>query len=94
MLVQSGQLYRRTDYAAGSAGVGTVVGPGYFATDLSLRKTFPLWREAGLLLQADAFNVFNRINWTNPGTNALSGLGLITGANPPRNLQFGAKINF
>lgn len=82
------------NYAVGSAGVGTVIGPGYFATDLSLRKTFPLWREAGLLLQADAFNVFNRINWTNPGTNALSGLGLITGANPPRNLQFGAKINF
>jgi Carboxypeptidase regulatory-like domain/TonB-dependent Receptor Plug Domain len=80
--------------ALGTAPVGNVVGPGYFATDLSLRKTFTLWRETGLMLQADAFNIFNRINWTNPGTTASSGLGLITASNPPRQIQFGGKFTF
>ena len=80
--------------AFGTAPVGNVLGPGYFATDLSVRKSFNLYRESGLLLQADAFNVFNKTNWNNPGTGVGGGLGLITGSNPPRQIQFGAKINF
>ncbi|HVJ09659.1 MAG TPA: carboxypeptidase regulatory-like domain-containing protein [Acidisarcina sp.] len=80
--------------APGNAPIGNVIGPAYFGTDLSLRKTFGMPREMGLLIQADAFNVFNRTNWGNPGTSVNSGLGLITSSNPPRQLQFGAKFNF
>lgn len=81
--------------AAGNAPAGNITGPGYFGTDLSLRKTFALPREGmGLQLQADAFNVFNRTNWNNPGTSVSSGLGLITASNPPRQLQFGTKFTF
>ena len=47
-----------------------------------------------LMFQADAFNAFNRTNWNNPGTSANSGAGLITAANPPRQVQFGGKFNF
>jgi hypothetical protein len=80
--------------SAGNAPVGNIVGPGYFGTDLSLRKSIALPREMVMLLQADAFNVFNKTNWQNPGTSVDSGLGIITASNPPRQVQFGAKFNF
>jgi hypothetical protein len=47
-----------------------------------------------LQFQADAFNVFNRTNWGNPGTSVNGGLGVIGTANPPRQLQFGARFAF
>ena len=49
-----------------------------------------------LQFQADAFNVFNHANWNNPcNTNVGSpSFGQITGANPARVLQFGAKFVF
>jgi hypothetical protein len=47
-----------------------------------------------LMFQADAFNAFNRTNWNNPSTSATSTAGQITSANPPRQVQFGAKFNF
>jgi hypothetical protein len=48
-----------------------------------------------LMFQADAFNVFNRTNWGNPGTSITGGgFGQISGTNPPRNLQLGARLNF
>lgn len=81
--------------AAGNAGVGSVLGPAYYGWDMSLRKSFRLPREStSLVFQADAFNVFNRTNWGNPGTSVSGGLGVIGSANPPRNLQFGARFNF
>jgi len=78
----------------GTAPIGAIRGPGFFATDLNVRKTFGLPQEMNLLLQADAFNVFNQTNWGNPGTNPSSGFGQITGSNPPRQMQFGAKFAF
>lgn len=78
----------------GSAPVGAFTGPGFFATDLNVRKTFTLRREMNLLLQADAFNIFNQTNWGNPGTNPTTGFGQITSSQPPRQMQFGAKFNF
>jgi hypothetical protein len=48
---------------AGDAGVGSIIGPGYFSWDLSLRKAFRLPREGmSLMFQADAFNAFNHTN--------------------------------
>jgi len=81
---------------AGDAPVGNIIGPGYYAWDLSLRKSFALPKEGmSLVFQADAFNIFNRVNWGNPGTSATGGgFGQIGSTNPPRNLQFGAKFNF
>jgi hypothetical protein len=81
---------------AGDGGVGSVVGPGYYAWDFSLRKAFKLPREGmSLTFQADAFNAFNHANWGNPGFSVTSGgFGQIGSSNPPRNLQFGAKFAF
>ncbi len=82
--------------AAGTAPVGGIIGPGYYGWDLSLRKHFKLPREGmSLTFQADAFNVFNRTNWGNPGTSVTGGgFGQISSTNPPRNLQFGLRFTF
>jgi len=79
----------------GDAPAGNIIGPGYYDWDISIRKRFNLPREGmGLLFQTDFFNAFNRANWSNPGTNAGGGLGIITSSQPPRQLQFGLKFNF
>lgn len=47
------------------------------------------------MFQADAFNAFNHANWSNPSTTVTSGgsgFGQIGSANPPRQVQFGAKF--
>jgi hypothetical protein len=82
--------------ATGDAGVGDIVGPGYYDWDLSLRKAFKLPHEGmSLMFQADAFNAFNHANWSNPSTSVTSGsFGQIGSSNPPRQLQFGAKFAF
>jgi hypothetical protein len=82
--------------SVGNGGVGSIVGPGYFSWDLSLRKAFKLPREGmSLMFQADAFNAFNHANWSNPSTTVTGGgFGQIGSANPPRQLQFGAKFAF
>jgi len=84
------------NFAAGNAPTGNVLGPAYYDWDMSLRKNFRLPREGtSLMFQADAFNVFNRTNWQNPGTSVSAGnFGQIGGSAPPRNLQFGARFNF
>ncbi len=81
---------------AGNAPVGGIIGPAYYNWDMSLRKRFRLPKESmSLALQADAFNVFNRTNWANPGTSVTSGgFGQIGNSNPPRNLQFAARFSF
>lgn len=80
----------------GNAPAGGMTGPGYYGWDLSLRKNFKLPHEGtSLMLQMDAFNVFNHTNWGNPGTTVTGGgFGQISGSNPPRNVQFGAKFVF
>jgi hypothetical protein len=81
--------------SAGNAPIGSIIGPDYYDWDVSLRKIFKLPREGmTLMFQADAFNAFNRTNWNNPSTSANGTPGQITSANPPRQVQFGAKFNF
>jgi hypothetical protein len=90
------QFIQEANTSAGTAPTGNIIGPGYYDWDMSLRKTFRLPREGmNLMLQADAFNVFNRTNWQNPGTSVTGGgFGLVSATNPPRNLQFGARFAF
>src|SRR6267378_2191699 len=85
----------------GTSGVGSVLGPGFIATDLSLRKVLKLPREGmNLMLQADMFNIFNRANFVLGGlgsatlTAGSGNFGAVGGAVNPRNVQFGLKFNF
>jgi hypothetical protein len=80
----------------GNAPIGNIIGPGYYSWDLSLRKNFRLPIESmGFMIQLDAFNAFNRINYQNPSTTVTSSsFGQITASQPPRQLQLGAKFTF
>ena len=60
--------------AAGSDGIGrnSFRGPNFWNVDLSASKTFPLRERFRLIFRAEAFNLFNHVNWTTGDLNALS----------------------
>src|SRR3954447_12322381 len=65
-------------------------------TDLSLFKQFYPRENLRIQFRAEAFNVFNRVQFGNPDTSVTSNtFGVITTqANTPRDIQFGLKILF
>jgi hypothetical protein len=76
-----------------------LTGPGYSDTDFAVSRSFgvPLKFAEGSRLQfrAEAFNLANRVNFSNPTANASSSAdGKITAANTPRTLQFALKYSF
>jgi hypothetical protein len=72
-------------------------GPHIFNTDLAVRRTISLTDRADVELTAEAFNLFNHTNFSNP-VNTLSspifGRLVSTYATGSRQLQFGVKLNF
>jgi hypothetical protein len=87
----------------GNYGRNTLIGPGFTNVDFSLAKEFSLYESLKLEVRADAFDVFNHINWNNPDANvgysggalADSTAGQVT--NPiggTRIIQLGAHITF
>ena len=79
----------------GNAGVGDVEGPSWNNWDISLRKVFKLRETWSLRIQADCFNLANHPNFNNPDVTVTdSGFGSITGSQPARNIQFGARFAF
>ncbi|MCA1608700.1 MAG: hypothetical protein LC730_04480, partial [Acidobacteria bacterium] len=84
-----------TSTSFGNSGRGIIRGPGIHVFDLSLFRTIRFTESFNVQLRAEAFNVFNMVNYGNPTTvigNAL--FGRITTARDPRILQFGIKVNF
>jgi len=81
-------------------------GPGYFSDNLSLFKSFPIFREASLEARFDAFNLTNTPAFGLPGTTSGSssfgvitstlgsGVGNVNGVGGPRVLQAAVKIAF
>lgn len=81
--------------ALGNAGVGIIEGPGWQVWDVSLRKVFKIREGWNLRFQADSFNLLNHPNFNNPDvTTSNSSFGSITGSQPARNIQFGARLIF
>jgi hypothetical protein len=80
----------------GTAGRNTVEGPGFRNVDLGLFKDIGLGRGMMLQLRAEATNVFNIVNLSNPGTglNAPSTFGKIRTAGTMRQIQLGARLTF
>jgi hypothetical protein len=83
----------------------TVYGPGYYRVDMSLFKSFPIFREQTLQVRADAFNLLNHPTLNNPNNNGnpsnSSNGGQIYGPNffqsntpDARFLQLSAKYSF
>jgi hypothetical protein len=83
----------------GNSGRNNVFGPGYFNTDLSLQKNFPIHESFFAQFRVDAYNAFNHINPGNPGGSIDSGDQFISGINtaaqfPTRQLQFSVRLQF
>lgn len=79
----------------GSAGNGTIRGPGYTSANFSLDKMFPIYERMNLQFRAEAFNVLNHPNFSNVDTGYGDGsYGQITSARDPRILEFALKMTF
>jgi len=82
----------------GNLGRNTFIGPGYWAVDTSLFKTFQLSERFHLQFRAEAFNVFNHTNFQlgSPEMVSLNDpfFGQAEGTFNPRQLQFGLKLSF
>jgi len=82
--------------AFGNSGVGQVVLPGLDQLDINLAKNFPIHQRLAFRFEVNAFNVLNHTNYSSLGTTATSGssFGRLSGAYPPRQMQFGGKFTF
>jgi hypothetical protein len=92
--------------ALGNTGRNQFRGPAYFSDNISLFKSFPIFREAALEARFDAFNATNTPAFGLPGatlgsstfgkiTGTLgSGVGNVNGVGGPRVLQAAVKITF
>jgi hypothetical protein len=82
-------------------GRNTFVGPGLWAADMTLSKTFKFTERVNLKFEAQGFNVFNRANFVlaTAGGGAHNDIrsgnfGQAAGTLNSRNLQFGLKLSF
>jgi len=79
----------------GNTGKNILRGPRTFATNLALVKDTKITEKANVQFRAEAFNVFNNVNFADPDhTQADGQFGQITGARDPRILQFALKVMF
>jgi hypothetical protein len=90
----------------GNVGRYSVRAPGEVDLDVSVLRSFPIYKELAFVFRVDAFNVLNHNSLGNPGTslglttdathayfNAPS-FGLITGSTSNRFLQIVTRLNF
>jgi hypothetical protein len=81
--------------ALGTAGVGTIVGPGLYLWDVALRKVFAIHESWNLRFTADSFNVMNHANFRSLSvTTSSADFGALDGSGPARNIQFGLRLTF
>ncbi len=84
-------------YTFGNAGRNIVRGPAYASTDVSLSRKFVLVKERlSVQAEAQAFNLFNRINYSLPEAfvDEPSTFGRIFSARSPRQVQFALRLLF
>jgi hypothetical protein len=79
----------------GTSGRNILNGPKAVTVNLSLFRNFRFADRANLQFRVEAFNIFNHTNFGIPGsTVGTSTYGVISSADPSRNLQLAAKITF
>jgi hypothetical protein len=83
------------DTRRGTSGMGIIDAPGLYTWDTSLRKTFRVTERFRLRFQADSTNLMNHANFRNLQAKISNKqYGQVTQAGPPRNLQFGLRLQF
>uniref|UniRef100_Q01QH6 TonB-dependent receptor n=1 Tax=Solibacter usitatus (strain Ellin6076) TaxID=234267 RepID=Q01QH6_SOLUE len=79
----------------GNAGAGTIVAPGLYLWDVSVRKEFKVRERGRLQFRADSFNIMNHVNFRSlQVTTSSSNFGTLTGSGPARNIQGGLRLDF
>jgi hypothetical protein len=79
----------------GNTGRNSLRGPGAATVDFGLLKNIPVTEKMRVQFRAEAFNVLNRVNFSNPNNNQSSPtFGVITNASDPRVLQMALKFMF
>ena len=71
--------------------------PGQNIWDLLIEKRFTITERLGFDFRAEMFNAFNLVHFAGPGTNIASqdfGRIFLRQLNPPRQIQFGARLSF
>jgi hypothetical protein len=77
----------------GNAPRNNVRGPNYWTMDMAASKSVPLGGQARLQIRIEAFNLFNRVNFTPPAANrSNSNFGTITSTFDARQVQLGLKV--
>lgn len=72
------------------------VGPAFNTVDFSILKNIPITERYKFRIQADFFNLFNRVNLAQP-VNTITSLNFgqsVLTASTPRIIQFAARFNF
>jgi hypothetical protein len=82
-------------FTYGNFGRNGLRGPGAFNTNLSLSKVFRMWEKVDVELRADAFNLFNTVQFSNPDTNIGDpNFGQISNTADPRIMQLALHVKF
>jgi hypothetical protein len=83
------------DFEFGNAGRNILLGPGQFTWDFALYKQFNVTESKFFQFRFESFNFTNTPNFGFPNSQVSNvNFGRITGADRPRNLQFGLKFIF
>jgi len=78
----------------GNVGRNPFTGPGLANVNTEFAKAVK-WERFSLEFRADVFNLFNRVNLTQPDSDLSSSLfGKSTSQNLPRSVQFGLRLDF
>jgi len=79
----------------GNLGYNNMKGPGVVTLDMNITRSFRLRERMSLQFRAEAFNLPNHANFSNPTSALNSGnFGLITAAGDPRIVQLAMKLLF
>jgi hypothetical protein len=82
-------------FTYGNFGRNGLRGPGAFNTNLSLSKVFRMWEKVDVEVRADAFNLFNTVQFSNPDTNIGDpNFGQISNTADPRIMQLALHVKF
>jgi hypothetical protein len=79
----------------GNAPVGNILGPGAILNNVSLFKIFPVHEQLDLRFRAEAFNMVNHPNFSNPDvTLGDANFGAYTKALDPRQVEFAFELRW
>jgi hypothetical protein len=82
-------------FTYGTFGRNALRGPGAVTTNLSLSKVFRLRERLEVELRADAFNIFNNVEFSNPDTNIGDpNFGQVSNTADPRIVQLALHLKF